>query len=334
MQVNFVEKKKEWNNFVLENKGSFLQSFEWGEFQKKAGKKVWRIQIKEKKEVLFQAQIIKEKFPFKNCLYLPLGPVFRGDFLRVDLFDVFLREVRKISEKEEAIFLKVEPQKNFRFPFVQARSSIKRYQPQRSLVLDLSRSKEEIFGNFHPKTRYNVRLSLRKGVNTRISEPTSIKEDFESFYNLIEKTSKRDGFTPFSSKYYKNLLQIENNSENASKLDLEAKLFLAEFKGKIIAANIVLFFNQRSFYLHGAFEYKYRYLMAPYLLQWEQIRQAKQRGCVEYDFWGVDEEKWPGVTRFKRSFKGREIVYPEGKDFAFSKFWYNSYRFLKTMLFR
>lgn len=327
MQVNFVEKKREWNDFVLENKGSFLQSFEWGEFQKKAGKKVWRIQIKEKGEVLFQAQIIKEKFPFKNCLYLPLGPVFRGDFLRVDLFDVFLKEAGKISEKEEAIFLKVEPQKNFRFPFVKARSSIKRYQPQRSLVLDLCRDKEETFANFHPKTRYNVRLSLRKGVNTRVSGLASIEEDFKSFYNLIAKTSKRDGFTPFPSEYYKNLLRSENDS-------LKAKLFVAEFKGEIIAANIVLFFNQRAFYLHGAFEYKYRHLMAPYLLQWEQIRQAKQRGCVEYDFWGVDEEKWPGVTRFKRSFKGREIVYPEGKDFAFSKFWYNSYRFLRTMLFR
>jgi len=32
-----------WNEFLTHNNGSFLQSLEWGEFQKTVGRKVWRI---------------------------------------------------------------------------------------------------------------------------------------------------------------------------------------------------------------------------------------------------------------------------------------------------
>jgi len=66
--------------------------------------------------------------------------------------------------------------------------------------------------------------------------------------------------------------------------------------------------------------------MAPHLLQWEQIREAKRYGCSEYDFWGIDEKKWPGVTRFKRGFGGREIKYIGTWDFALDKKWYLLYR--------
>jgi lipid II:glycine glycyltransferase (peptidoglycan interpeptide bridge formation enzyme) len=58
--------------------------------------------------------------------------------------------------------------------------------------------------------------------------------------------------------------------------------------------------------------------MPTYLLQWEAMRWARERGCTEYDLWGVpdaDEDVlennfstrsdglW-GVYRFKRGFGG------------------------------
>ena len=58
--------KKLWNNFLVLNNGSFLQSFEWGEFQKSFDKKIWRIAIFDNHSVVASVQIIKEFFPIKG----------------------------------------------------------------------------------------------------------------------------------------------------------------------------------------------------------------------------------------------------------------------------
>ncbi len=110
------------------------------------------------------------------------------------------------------------------------------------------------------------------------------------------------------------------------------ELFLADFKNKIIAANIVVFWEKTAIYLHGASDYEQRNLMAPHLLQWEQIKEAKKRGCIEYDFWGIDEKKWPGVTRFKKGFGGREVEYPGAFDLIFQPVWYKIYKIGRTLL--
>jgi lipid II:glycine glycyltransferase (peptidoglycan interpeptide bridge formation enzyme) len=110
------------------------------------------------------------------------------------------------------------------------------------------------------------------------------------------------------------------------------KLFIAEYEDRIIAANIVMFFGNRAVYLHGASSNECRNLMAPYLLQWEQIKEAKKQGCEIYDFWGIDEKKWPGVTRFKKGFGGEEIDYSGTFDFIFDKTWYEIYKIAKRII--
>jgi lipid II:glycine glycyltransferase (peptidoglycan interpeptide bridge formation enzyme) len=64
-------------------------------------------------------------------------------------------------------------------------------------------------------------------------------------------------------------------------------------------------------------------------LQWRQIQEAKRKGCRDYDFWGIDEKRWPGLTYFKKNFKGKESEYPKGKDLIFKGGWYFIYNFLR-----
>ena len=75
--------------------------------------------------------------------------------------------------------------------------------------------------------------------------------------------------------------------------------------------------------------------MAPHLLQWEMIKEAKVREYIKYDFWGIApkgsplEEKWAGVTRFKKGFGGEEVNYVGGYDFVLSTFWHGVYNLFK-----
>jgi peptidoglycan pentaglycine glycine transferase (the first glycine) len=178
----------------------------------------------------------------------------------------------------------------------------------------------------HSKTRYNIGLAEKKGAITQNSKLKT--QNFEDFWKLMQETTKRDGFHAHPKEYYRKLLEIPG-----------VELFVAVIPSsagwampKIIAANIIVFYGQRAIYLHGASDYEHRNLMAAPLLQWEQIKEAKKRGCIEYDFWGIDETKWPGVTRFKKSFNGREIIYPGAFDLVFQPFWYKIYKIARAIL--
>jgi lipid II:glycine glycyltransferase (peptidoglycan interpeptide bridge formation enzyme) len=53
----------------------------------------------------------------------------------------------------------------------------------------------------------------------------------------------------------------------------------------------MLYFGNIAYYLHGASSNKYRNMMAPYMLQWEAVKDAKKRGYKLYDFWGISPLK-------------------------------------------
>jgi len=76
--------------------------------------------------------------------------------------------------------------------------------------------------------------------------------------------------------------------------------------------------------------------MAPYLIQWQAILSARQRGCQTYDLFGINQQKWPGVTRFKQGFGGKIINYPGTFDWPVNQCVYRFYQLIRQLrrLFR
>lgn len=335
MKISSETEKENWNKFLIENQAGFLQSFEWGQFQEKNKKKVWRFKIERKKEILAQAQIIKEVFCFKKSFtlpfchfYIPFGPIFKKGLCSAEKetsLNLIFKQIKALAKKESAVFLRIEPQSPLpQKPILS--DSPKRVQPQKTLILGLEKSEQELLKNFHFRTRYNIKLAQKKGVKLRLvdNQTRDIGKYSEVFYNLLSKTAKKQGFSIYPKTYYQNLLDI--NTEY-----FQSKLFLAEYENKIISANIVVFFNQRASHVHGCSDYRYRFLKAANFLQWQQILEAKTKKCKDYDFWGINEQKYPGVSSFKKGFNGKEFEYPKGKDLIFNENWYKLYNlFRKT----
>lgn len=205
------------------------------------------------------------------------------------------------------------------------RKSTKAIQPQKTIILDISKPEEELLAGMHQKTRYNIKFAQRQDLRFtiyRVHPKLDAKEDdlrieknvLEAFWGLLQKTAGRDKFSTHSKEYYEKLLALPS-----------VKLAVGIYQDKIVAANIVIFYDGRATYLHGASDYERRNLMAPYLLHWETIRYAKEHGFKEYDLWGIDEVKWPGLTRFKRGFGGNEVSYMGSYDYVFQPMWYKLY---------
>ncbi len=117
----------------------------------------------------------------------------------------------------------------------------------------------------------------------------------------------------------------------------ELALWFAEVGGQPAAAAIVAYYGGTATYLHGASMAELRQHMAPYLLHWEIMRDAKARGFCTYDFWGVaptDDpgHPWAGITRFKTGFGGWRVNYLGAWELPLRPVWYSLYRTARGIL--
>lgn len=291
--------------------GEFLQAVFWEELGAKGGETIERWGVKEGDKILADAMIIKKPLigPFFYW-YAPRGP--RGEEKAINFL---LSELKK--KKSEAVFLRLEPEE------LPSDEKIKNnfyksidLQPKKTLMLDLSPSEEELLKLMGQKTRYNIRLAEKKGVEI----VSGTADDFAEFWRLMSLTGERDAFRLHDAAHYKKLISAD-----------EIKLFFARANDKNIAAGLFCFFGNRATYMHGASDNEARNLMSPHLLQWEVIKEAKKAGYKYYDFYGIDEKKWPGVTRFKLGFGGFVKEYPGTYDFVFRPGVYNLYGFLRKL---
>ncbi len=302
--------KEQLNNFTSSQKHSqFLQSWEWGEFQGD----VLRYGLEVNGEIIFALSLFEKKIPMgKKYFYSPRISV---KFLNKKQLDFLFLEIVKVLKKEKAIFWRFEPRSqfsmhNYQFPIFKTID----IQASRTSILDISKTSEEILKAMHQKTRYNIRLAERKGVKVRLGS----KDDFDRFWKIMNETKKRDVFRLHSREYYQKMLAIDF-----------VELIIAEFNGKIIAANIVSYFGDMASYLHGSSSNNNRNVMAPFAIQWFTIKRAKEKNCKYYDFNGINESKWPGVTKFKRGFAGNDIIYPGTYDLLINKREYIVYNFIR-----
>lgn len=285
---------------------SFLQSPEWERFQRALGRKTWRVG---------GALIIRHNLARRfNYLYSPRPAV---DALRAD---EFFSELQELARREESIFFKCDPLRELqstRFLFRPSHS----IQPRETVMVDLTKSEDTILGAMHEKTRYNIRLAERKGVIVQQVIATQKRDDVEIFWKLLEETAQRNRFHTHPKAYYERLI-------NVASADFSNEFFFARVDRKIIAAAMVNFYlpSRTATYLHGASRAENRNVMAPHLMHWQILQEAKRRGFERYDFWGIDSARWPGLTRFKLGFGGGAVTYPPSFDIVWRRFAYALYR--------
>ena len=314
--------KSEWKD-CLETfpDAHILQTSEWGELKSAFGWSSGYLLLRERNktgnptigaQILFRPLILGF-----SMAYIPKGPIYwRTPAETISQGAWFWDEIDTFCKKKRSVFLKVEPDswygqndlidKNDHVDspkgFLQSHHSI---QPMRTIVVNLKNSEEALLGQMKQKTRYNIRLAIKKGV---VVLPSS---DIEKFYELLKVTSGRDTFGIHDRAYYDLAYELFQSIG-------ECKLLVAVFQGEVIAGLMVFAHGRRAYYFYGASSDKYRELMPTYLLQWEAMRWARDRGCWEYDLWGVPDEDevsleskfqnrsdglW-GVYRFKRGFGG------------------------------
>lgn len=268
----------------------FLHSTQWREFQERVG---------------------RTTYPLGGDAYaVKMGVHFGKHYLSSPFF--VPTELVEKAKQTGALFVKCEPMEQGvdtqqKLEGAGFSKSSKPLQPQKTIIVDIA-DEQEMLARMKQKTRYNIRLARKKGVV--VQQEHSV----DNFMALMRETTERDHFSAHPKSYYSEMIRTQGVS-----------LYTAFVNNNPAATAIIIEHNKEGVYLHGASAYAYRAYMSPFALHWHIMSMFAQKGVERYDLWGIDENKWPGVTHFKRGFGGREVSYVGSYDYPIKKMWYMIY---------
>ena len=264
--MQFIEKlsEKEYRDFWSKTPNNhFMQSYEWGQVQKNnRSLEPCYVGLKDdNNNIVATALLLKKKTPLNMCyFYSPRG--FTMDFSDKKVLTEFTKELKNYLKKENAIYLKLDPP----IMYQEIDEEAKR--------IENGDNNYKIFNNFNNlgykhkgfnklyernQPRYTFRTYFNKYSNWDEIEKTFSKsfakplkrsynynleiyeaDEVKTFHELINLISKKDGFSAYTSEYYKSvfdelkkqgLVKVFNAKINPSKIiekltkDLEKEKF-------------------------------------------------------------------------------------------------------------
>lgn len=303
---------------------SVFQSKEWEEFKLATGyEKSYRIN-----DIL----ILQKKLPLgRSMLYSPL--VAEKNYESRIKNNGFIEQIGQIAKENCTIFYRLE----LNIPIIHNSQftihkrfykAFEEMQPENNWVLDLTKSEEELLADMKQKGRYNIKISQNSELKMTSSSEKNSKE-LNAFYDQYQNTGKRHRISYRSKSYFEALLEILGGKGYA-------KAYTVWHGKNPLASAIIVLYGKSALYLYGGSSDEERNLMAPYLLHWEIIREAKEAGLKEYNFLGVapdDNPKhpWAGITRFKKQFGGQQIDIAGCYDLPIRPLEYQAFKIAEKM---
>lgn len=268
-----------------------LQTWEWGEARRKMDIRV-------------------EKFVDNDSIFqmtihpIPHLPFSIGYIPRSSSPSKSVQEkLYEFGKKNNLIFIKFEPYSEYVSEFRPSATRFKVLESQHPLfpewtqTLDISPSEEELLKRMKPKTRYNIRLAEKKGVQVKQMDTD---EGFSIFSKLYFETCKRQRYHGHTPEYHKAIWDSMKESCG--------HILISFYNGVPLCAYELYYFKERLYYVYGGSSTEHKQVMAPNLLMWEAIKFGKKCGAKTFDMWGSlppeypQNHAWAGFTRFKEGY--------------------------------
>jgi lipid II:glycine glycyltransferase (peptidoglycan interpeptide bridge formation enzyme) len=304
-----------WDAALHAAGGHLLQSWRWGEFKSLHGWEPDRIATADGSAM---AQVLFRRKGPVSVGYVPRGPAWRDES---DRLEDLMTGIDIAAREHRALFTIIELDRDLPSSVTGASmgwdEGPTHIQPGRTVKVELG-DDEQMLMRMHQKTRYSVRLAMRKGVEVKQYEGLD-ESSLETFYALLRETSQRNEFGIHDVSYYRDFMRVFGD---------HALLEIASVDGRPAAGLIVASFGDEAIYMYGGSSAEVRAHGAAFLLQFEAMRWARDRGLARYDLWGIPMQEpeaaaesqdsvpatkgddWRGLYRFKTGFGGDIVEYP------------------------
>lgn len=320
MEVLDRSKYGEFEAFARSHRtGYFMQSLAWAELKSGWGHEIV-VSRGQDGTVKGAVLILLRKLPGGfTLLYAPRGPVF--DYNDRDTLRDLLDGIIEVGQRHKGFAFKCDPCvletdeatislfRELGFSYEPDRKENETVQRRFNYGLFIEgKTEEQVLMGFSQKTRYNIRVAVKHGVECRVCG----KESLDDFMTLMKVTADRDNFIARPKQYYEKMLDYYGDA---------MRLYLCYYEGNPVSGAMCCQYAGKTYYIYGASSNEFRNVMPNYLMQWEMIRWAIEGGCFLYDFLGIPVNADPdsptyGVYRFKRGFNGEILGYAGEFDYT------------------
>jgi lipid II:glycine glycyltransferase (peptidoglycan interpeptide bridge formation enzyme) len=265
-------------------------------------------------DIVAGAQVLSRRLPgFGRVGQVPFGPILdvaAGDAPAV--LHHLLAELQALMRQQRMPCVLLQPPRKMPasvsslIPGLHAPDHLSP-QLRATVSVDLAKSESTLLAEMHAKTRYNVRLAQRRGLQVRFGSTA----DLPVLHDLLLKTAERQGFADSSMNSLEAMWEAFSTT---------SALVIVEVEGRPVSAGLYLGWGDTVCYKRGAWSGEHGRSHPNELMHWSAMRWAKDSGFRFFDFEGVqlpnetqptgahDQER--GVASFKLGFGGQVIVGP------------------------
>jgi lipid II:glycine glycyltransferase (peptidoglycan interpeptide bridge formation enzyme) len=231
-----------------------------------------------------------------------------------------LKEIDRVCKKERALFLKIElardqnPKIFEEFGYVDSKFPLA---PPSTLIIDLTKTKDALWGDLSKSGRYGARRANREGAES-VFHRNPTNEQMETYYELQKSRSQKKKFyiAPLNDLLSRRDIFKENSFLG----------FVYDSEGSLAGGKFFLGYEDQALFLNGGMNEVGEKSRAGFDLMWESILYFKKLGFKSFDLEGVYDArypkfttKWIGFSRFKEKFGGEVVRFspPKVKYFNF-----------------
>jgi len=319
-----------WNKILEQHpEANFLQSPLWAEANRLEGHKLIVRTFGD--DAMFLG-IVKDARRGRY-LEIPGGPLLNWNDQRLvkTVFETVIAE----AKKEKCVFVRFRPQleksqateqyiENLKKSF-DLRPAPMHLHAQNTVILDLTKTEDELLMSMRRQTRYEVRRGEKLGL--KVLEDAS-EVAFDEFHKVQAETAKRQNFIPPSKK--------ELLAERTAFMPDHLKLYkVVDAENRPVAYGLILIYGNEAEYFEAASTDLNRKLPGSTALLWQAIKDLKSQGLKRLNLWGiappgVEHHRYSGVTTFKTGFGGEIVEFIPAQDIVISKLKYKLDELVET----
>jgi hypothetical protein len=171
----------------------------------------------------------------------------------------------------------------------------------RTILVDLRPPLDAIRRSLAQKWRNCLNRAEKNGLTLRRGTDAALFDEFGRLFAALR--GRKEFAVELDAAFYARVQAAQDPAE-------KFHVTLAEFEGRPVAGHVGSMLGESCVYLLGASNEEGLAQKASYLVQWDVIRSARDRGCQWYDLGGIDPENNPGVYHFKEGLGGMDITSP------------------------
>ena len=311
-----------WDTFVGSAAGGHhAQTSLWARVKAVLGWEAHRLVIRDGDTIVGGVQILtRSTGRLGRVGFAPRGPVLASADDRV--IELLHTSLLEFGREHRIRYLKVQPPASGLDVASRLRArawapSALEAAPTATVRVDVEGADEEILGRMRGSTRNFVRRSMRKGLCVRVGG----EADLEAYRQVVEATSRRQGFVPYPARYYESMWRVFGEQGRAC-------LLVAELDDRLLSSTLLIGFGDTVTYKMGGWTGERTKVRPNETIHFEGMRWARDAGYRYYDFDGIQKtvafalergDELPetarrGVAHFKLGFGGDVVLFPSALD--------------------